>query len=57
MVLSIVSAGYGDHSDAAKVVDVTGRINAAVRGDPKTVSGGWAGQRDVGVETVFARFK
>lgn len=37
MVLKIVSAHYGDHSDAAKVADVTDRIKVAVGGDPKQV--------------------
>ena len=37
MVLSIVSAGYGDHNEGGKVVDVTGRLKAAGKADPKTV--------------------
>jgi len=37
MVLSIVSAHYGDVNDAAKLVDVTERIKIAVRNDPKQV--------------------
>lgn len=37
-MLQVLSAHYGDQSDASKVVDVTKRIQTVVGGNPKDVS-------------------